>query len=284
MNKFILINKSKNMTSYDVIRELKKQFNIKKIGHCGTLDPLATGLLIVAVGKEALKAIRFVNSEEKEYIATLKLGSKTLTGDVSGEIIQTKKVIFPSVEAINLVLNSLKGDSKQIPPFYSAKKINGQKLYKHAYKSTFLKPKPQNITIKKITFLDYNQKQKIIKFKCLVSKGTYIRTLCEDIAEKLNNIGTMQNLQRISIGKFTLKKASSLEEIKNFSLIEIKDMINLPIIEIKKEEYNKVFCGKIIPRNEEGMFKILKNNKIFSVVKVKNQKLFVIRNFNYENI
>ena len=284
MNKFILINKSKNMTSYDVIRGLKKQFNTKKIGHCGTLDPLATGLLIVAVGKEALKAIRFVNNEEKGYIVTLKLGSKTLTGDVSGEIIQTKKVVFPSVEAINLVFSSLKGESKQIPPFFSAKKIKGQKLYKHAYKNTFIKPKPHNITIKKITFLDCDQKQKIIKFKCLVSKGTYIRTLCEDIAEKLNNIGTMQDLQRISVGKFTLEKASLLKEIKNFSLIEIKDMINLPIIEIKKEEYNKVFCGKTIPRNEEGMFKILKNNKIFSVVQVKNQKLFVIRNFNYENI
>ena len=284
MNKFILINKRQNMTSYDVIRNLKKQFNTPKIGHCGTLDPMATGLMLIAIGKEALKAVRFVNEEEKEYLTTLQLGSKTITGDITGNIIQTQKVVFPSEEEIVLVLKSFVGKMKQIPPFYSAKKVMGTRLYKMARKGKFTPSLKQEITIKNMILKTFCPQAKTITFKCLVSKGTYIRTLCEDIALKLNNVGTMIKLERTKIGKWSVKKASLLEKIKNFSFIKIKDMINLPIVELKKEEYVKISCGKKIPGKKNGIFKVIKDNKLCAVVKVENKLLSVIRNFDCENI
>ena len=284
MNKFILINKKQNMTSYDVIRSLKKQFNTSNIGHCGTLDPMATGLIIIAVGKQALKAIRFVNEEEKEYVATLRLGSKTITGDITGSIIQTQKVVFPSHKEITSTLKHFVGPSLQTPPFYSAKKVLGTRLYKMAYKGKFISGLKQKITINEMTLINFCARKKTITFKCHVSKGTYIRTLCEDVAVKLNNVATMIKLQRTKIGKWPLKMASPIKKIRNFSFIKIKDMINLPIVELKEEEYAKISCGQKIPGDKKGIFKVIKNDKLCAVVRVENKLLSVIRNFDCENI
>lgn len=211
MDGVIIINKQKNFTSHDVVNVIRKKLNIKKVGHTGTLDPNATGVLPILVGK-ATKISKYLIEHDKTYIATIKLGEKTDTGDSEGQVIEEKLVPTDlKKEDINNALQSFLGKQKQVPPIYSAIKINGKKLYEYAREGKEVKLEAREIEIYKIQLLEYKNSK--IKFEVECSKGTYIRTLCEDIAKKLGTVGYMEELQRTKVNNFKIGDSVLLDDI-----------------------------------------------------------------------
>ena len=214
MDGIIVINKPIGCTSYNIVYRVKKIFK-EKVGHTGTLDPLATGVLPILIGK-GTKLSSYLMEHDKEYIATLKLGKKTDTLDAEGEVIEEREVddnIF-NKDKIDEVLNKFIGKIEQIPPLYSAIKVNGKKLYEYARNGQNVEVKPRQVEIYKINLLNIDKEQKEIKFKVNCSKGTYIRTLCLDIAEKLGSIGYMSSLQRTRVGRFKIEDAITIDELE----------------------------------------------------------------------
>ena len=209
MDGIILINKPQGMTSHDVVNRVRRIMHTKKVGHCGTLDPMATGVLVVGINK-ATKAMQFLMSEEKEYRATLKLGSATDTYDSEGKALETKP--FTGYDHLDEVLSSFKGDSMQKPPMYSAIKINGKKLYEYAREGIEVEVPERPITIYKLDLVNAHDDEITIDVKC--SKGTYIRTLCHDIGEKLQVGGCMEELERTKVGRFLKEDAVTLDEVR----------------------------------------------------------------------
>ncbi len=211
MDGVIIINKQKNFTSHDVVNVIRKKLNTKKVGHTGTLDPNATGVLPILVGK-ATKISKYLIEHDKTYIATIKLGEKTDTGDSEGQVIEEKLVPTDlKEEDINNTLQSFLGKQKQVPPMYSAIKINGKKLYEYAREGKEVKLEAREVEIYKIQLLEYKNSK--IKFEVECSKGTYIRTLCEDIAKKLGTVGYMEELQRIKVNNFKIEDSVLLDDI-----------------------------------------------------------------------
>lgn len=196
MDGIIVVNKPSGCTSHDIVSKIRKSLKLKKVGHTGTLDPLATGVLPILLGN-ATKLSKYLINHDKEYVATIKLGVKTDTGDIEGSIIDEQKVPLFTEEQIIEALNSFVGKQKQMPPMYSAIKVNGKKLYEYARNGEKIEVATRNIEIYNISFLQYIDNK--IKFKVSCSKGTYIRSLCEDIAQKLNTVGTMENLERTQV-------------------------------------------------------------------------------------
>ena len=184
INGVIIVNKPKNFTSQDVVSKVKKILNEKKAGHTGTLDPMATGVLPILVGN-ATKLSKYLIEHNKTYVAKIKLGQKTDTGDVEGTVIEEKPVTDISLDKVEKVLNSFIGKQKQIPPIYSAIKINGKKLYEYARNGENVEIPEREIEIYSIKLLQLNEE---IEFEVSCSKGTYIRTLCEDIAKALGTV------------------------------------------------------------------------------------------------
>lgn len=224
MDGIFLIDKPSGMTSRDVVNKLMRKFNTKKVGHTGTLDPFARGLLIVCVNK-ATKIANYIESLNKEYIAELKLGVSTSTLDLEGQIIETKKVTMPlNFKLVEDVLKSFVGEIKQIPPMYSAIKIGGEELYKKARRGEVVERKSRNVKIEQIDLIKIDND--ILTFKVKCSKGTYIRSLGEDIAKKLNYPGHLIKLTRTKVGNFSLEEAKSLEEINENDAINIFDALN----------------------------------------------------------
>ncbi len=215
MNGIIIINKEKGYTSNDVVQIVKKIFK-EKVGHTGTLDPMATGVLPLLVGKGTLISKYLIN-HDKTYTATLKLGKKTDTGDITGTVIKEQKIDEKQQlqeNNIKKVLESFIGKQLQVPPMYSAIKVNGKKLYEYARKGQKVDIGPREITIYKMELIDIKKEQQEIIFKVSCSKGTYVRTLCEQIAERLGTIGTMSNLNREQVGDFEIKNAITINELK----------------------------------------------------------------------
>ena len=211
MNNIILVNKEKGDTSFDVCNKLRRVFNTTQIGHTGTLDPNATGLLMVMVGKTC-KVLPYIKHFKKTYVATMKLGIKTKTADIWGEIIDTKEYTMPNKEQVIEVLDSFKGNSKQIPPMTSAIKVNGKKLLELQRLNIEYTPEARDIFIYNIELIELNDE---IKFIVECSSGTYIRALVEDIATKLNTIGTMTSLVRTKIDDFDISESYTLEQLIN---------------------------------------------------------------------
>lgn len=267
MNGILLVNKPIDFTSRDVVNKLTKILKTKKVGHTGTLDPIATGVLVVCVGNTT-KLCELLTSEHKEYIATIKLGIKTDTLDTTGTIIE-KKDYNVTKEQIIEVLNSFLGDSIQTTPIYSAVKVNGKKLYEYAREGIEVELPKRNINISNIELLSYKDDE--IKFKTTVSKGTYIRALIDDICTKLNTVGTMSSLIRTKQGQFTLEQTFTLEDIENgkYELISIeKALSEIETITINEELYNKVKNGSIIPKTFNNDYaNLLYNNKIVAIYK-----------------
>mgnify|MGYP005771751447 CR=1 FL=1 len=227
-NGLLIVDKEKGMTSRDVVNEISKVLKTKKVGHTGTLDPLATGVLIVTIGK-ATKLGEIITSLEKSYQAEVVLGLKTDTLDITGNILKNVDTNY-SKEEINQVLQSFIGTYNQEVPIYSAVKINGRKLYEYARNNEKVDLPKRLVTIKKINLDEIRQEnnQTVFKFTCLVSKGTYIRSLISDIAAKLKTVGTMKNLRRIKQGKYTIYDTCKLEDIKNnnFNIISINEALS----------------------------------------------------------
>lgn len=242
MNGILLVNKPAGMTSHDVVHRVRKLCHTKKVGHCGTLDPDATGVLVLCVGK-ATKALQFLMSENKEYVATLSLGQATDTYDSSGKVIKEKE--FQGIEHLDEVIQSFIGQQLQMPPIYSAIKVKGKKLYEYARENKEVQIEPRPITIHQIEIL--KQYDHFIEMKVSCSKGTYIRSLCVDIAEKLGYPGHMSHLIRTKSGQFCLENCYSLEDIEkgNFHLLTLEEAFaSFEHYEIADE--NIVYHGKLI--------------------------------------
>ena len=215
MNGIILINKGKGCTSHDVVNKVKHIFN-EKVGHTGTLDPNATGLLPILIGKGTKLSYYLIN-HDKEYEVTLKLGERTDTADSEGKVIEKQGVNTEilSEEKISKVLYSFVGKQEQIPPMYSAIKINGKKLYEYARNNIEVDVKPREIEIYDIKLNKVDEEEKLICFTVHCSKGTYIRSLCEDIAQSVGTIGYMKELNRTKVGIFDVKDSTSIEELED---------------------------------------------------------------------
>lgn len=231
MDGIIVINKPKGYTSHDIVYKVKKLFN-QKVGHTGTLDPNATGVLPLLIGK-GTQISKYLINHNKTYEVELQLGIKTETADIEGKVIEEKEVDKKSLikENIEKVLKSFLGKQQQIPPIYSAIKVKGKKLYEYARKGEKVEILPRNIEIFDIELIHINKEKKQVKFLVSCSKGTYIRTLCEDIATKLNTVGFMLNLNRIKVGDFSIYNSVTLDELtKNF---ESKEWLDGKIITIE---------------------------------------------------
>lgn len=269
MNGVIILNKPANITSRDVINQLTKILNTKKIGHTGTLDPIATGVLVICIGKYT-KLCEVLTSTYKEYIATIKLGLKTDTLDITGNILNKEEI--PNLSEIQIinVLESFLGKSIQTTPIYSAVKINGKKLYEYAREGKEIELPKREIDIQKIELLSYKNNE--ITFKTTVSKGTYIRALIDDICTKLNVIGTMSSLIRTKQGNFSLENAYTLEEIakKNYHLLTLEEVLNdYEKINIDDNLFEKVKNGAIITRTfKEEKACLVYKNKIIAIYQV----------------
>ena len=210
MDGVVLVNKPIGITSFAAVKKVSKQLQAKKVGHCGTLDPFASGLLIVTINN-ATKIARFIESQNKEYIATLVLGVKTDSGDNTGKVIKRLKPPKFEVLQLNDVIKSFIGKQTQIPPMHSAIKVNGQKLYELARKGKTIDREPRPIEIYDIKLIKYRGNTLTFKVNC--TKGTYIRTLAEDLAKRLGCVGHLKNLERTAIGDFLLTDAKNIDKL-----------------------------------------------------------------------
>ncbi|MBN2850259.1 MAG: tRNA pseudouridine(55) synthase TruB [Erysipelotrichaceae bacterium] len=236
-----MINKPKGYTSFDVVNKLRRILGERRIGHTGTLDPQAEGVLVVLLGK-ATKAMPFLVSHRKEYVAKLKLGVKTDTGDVWGETIETMEMEMPDEERVDAVLRSFIGEYSQIPPMVSAIRVDGKRLYEYARQNKTIERKPREIQIHEIELINIEDE---IEFRVVCSSGTYIRTLCEDIAERFGGIGTMSKLTRTKVQEYTLESCQelstlTLETVRLQSLASV--LSHMPKIDIDDPTF--VYHGK----------------------------------------
>jgi tRNA pseudouridine synthase B len=249
MNGFILVNKKKDMTSRDVVNSLTKILNTKKIGHTGTLDPFAEGILLVAVNK-GLKVVKLLNYKDKEYITKVKLGIKTDTLDITGNILEEKKEEL-NKEELAPVLKSFIGDYSYEVPIYSAIKVNGKKLYEYAREGKKVELPIKNSYIYDIKLIDF--KDNSFTFSVKVSNGTYIRALVRDISKKLNKLMTLEELTRTKVDNLLIENSYTLEDIKNnnFKLLKINDLLNYKEVELSRDLEDKVLNGNKIKLDEK---------------------------------
>lgn len=273
MNGIIIIDKPPGLTSRDVVDRVGKIFNTKKVGHTGTLDPLATGVLVIAVNK-ATKLVDMLASTDKEYVAECIFGISTDTLDSEGNILSVEDAMISESDIID-TLNSFKGTYIQEVPIYSAVKVNGRKLYEYARENIDVKLPSREVNIYDIKLLEkptYKDNHTKIKFKVKVSKGTYIRSLIRDIAKKLNTVGIMTNLRRVSQGKFKIEDAINLDDLTTDKVIPIKNVLDIKCIELTDNIYKKVVNGAKI-KNIYNVSRILftKDNREIAIYKETEQ-------------
>ncbi len=272
MDGIIIINKEKNYTSNDVVSIVKK-ITKSKVGHTGTLDPNATGVLPLLIGN-ATKISKYLINHDKEYEVVLQLGIRTETADVEGKVIEEKEVTAEMLNKDNIEekLQQFIGKQEQIPPIYSAIKVNGKKLYEYARRGQEVELKPRQIEIYSIQLVGINEKEKQISFKVKCSKGTYIRSLCEDISKKLGTVGYMKELNRLQVGEFYIKDAVTISEMKEKieagnleSIITIEEIFkNNPQIQLEQEQIEPYINGvKINTEKTNGVYRIYKPNGTF---------------------
>lgn len=273
MNGIIIINKPLKFTSQDVVSKVKKILNEKKAGHTGTLDPMATGVLPVLLGNST-KLSKYLIEHDKTYIAKIELGKKTTTGDIEGEIIEEKAVNNFSKENIENVLKQFIGKQIQIPPIYSAIKINGKKLYEYARKGEEIEIPKREIEIFSIELLSYTNG---IEFKVNCSKGTYIRTLCEDIAEMLGTVGFMKELTRVRVDKFKIEDSYTFEDLQNnnFKVLSMEEVCkDYPKIILNSRKTELFLNGvKLTINSDDGVYNIYSENKYIGLGIIKNNLL-----------
>ena len=288
MDGIIIINKTKGCTSHDIVYKIKKMLN-KKVGHTGTLDPMAEGVLPILIGK-GTQLSKYLINHDKKYIVELQLGIKTDTADSEGKIIEEKTVNKTklSKENITNVLQTFIGKQEQIPPIYSAIKVNGKKLYEYARKGQEVELKPRQIEIYDIKLIDYSMDEKQIKFEVFCGKGTYIRSLCEDIATKFETFGYMKSLKRTQVGNFKIDNSITIEELKNLiennenddilknKIITVEEIFEkFQSINLDEKKLEMFLNGVMLTQNlDEGVYKIYnKNSEFIGTGTIKNKLL-----------
>ncbi len=272
MTGILIINKPSGFTSFDVVAKLRGICATKKIGHSGTLDPMATGVLPVFIG-EATKAVDMQQNHEKVYVATLKLGIKTNTGDITGEITQEEPVgTNINMQSIVNIIPQFTGETYQLPPMYSAVKINGVALYKLARKGQDIQREKRKVFIHSITCLQEIDAQ-TYKLKVHCSKGTYIRTLLEDMAMALGTVGTMSELVRVNAGVYSIENAYTLQQVQSSKDNGTLETLLIGIDTVF-EHLPEIFVGDIIYKrllNGAATYKFNKPNGTYRVyVNVQN--------------
>lgn len=280
MNGIIIINKPKGCTSHDIVYKAKRIFN-EKVGHTGTLDPNATGVLPLLIGK-GTEISKYLINHDKTYEAILQLGEKKDTADSEGKTIEEQNVTSEMLSEVNVkkVLKSFEGHQEQIPPMYSAIKVNGKKLYEYARKGQTVELKPRKIEIYKMELLNIDIQNKTIEFRVDCSKGTYIRTLCENIAERIGTVGYMKELKRTRVGEFKIEDAITIQELED-SKNKLEKFITLEkFFENSKnilldDRKIKLFLNgvKLTCNYENGIYKIYHNDKLIGTGIVENNLL-----------
>lgn len=269
MDGIIIVNKPKACTSHDVVYKIRK-ITGEKVGHAGTLDPLATGVLPILVGKGTLCS-KYLMNHDKSYIVTLQLGKKMDTGDAEGNIIQEEKVNIPwkDKQALEKVFQSFVGKQEQVPPMYSAIKVKGKKLYEYARKGEQVEVPVRQIEIYQIKILQIEELKKQIVFQVFCSKGTYIRSLCEDIAEKLGTVGYMQELQRIQVGDFRIEQSVTIEQLEkdNIPYLSVEKLFeDKEAVSLEKRRLHLFLNGvKLEIRKPDGVYRIYCEQKFIGL-------------------
>ena len=286
MQGIIIINKPQGFTSQDVVSKTKKILNVKKAGHTGTLDPLATGVLPVLLGNYT-KLAKYLIEHDKTYIAKIKLGEKRVTGDQEGEVIGTKTVNeeMLSKENVENTLKSFLGKQMQTPPIYSAIKVDGKKLYEYARQGIDVKIEPREIEVYKLDLLNIDLNEKEIEISVNCSKGTYIRVLCEDIAKKLDTVGYVSYLNRIIVDKFKIESAIDFdtldankdnEEFLKNNIITMEEVFkDFPKLNLNSRKLELFLNGVMLTfKNEDGIYNIYdENNNYIGTGTIKNTLL-----------
>lgn len=281
---FLNIYKPKGLTSHDVVARLRKITKVRQIGHTGTLDPFATGVLPICIGK-ATRLIEYLE-DDKEYLATVQFGKNTATYDLEGEITATfdKKV---TEEDVKNALKDFEGEISQIPPIYSAIKVNGKKLYDYARQGQDIEIKPRKVTISKIELKEFDKTSQSAKITVACSKGTYIRSIAYDLGAKLGCGGYLTALERTKAGKFQVNTAIKLEDLTEVSqivenLINPLDMLNIPIHNLSENERERVSHGMSICNSDfpDSDIVILSyGGRIYAIGKVEQNKILVKKVF-----
>ena len=281
---FLNIYKPKGLTSHDVVARLRKITKVRQIGHTGTLDPFATGVLPICIGK-ATRLIEYLD-DDKEYLATVQFGKNTATYDLEGEITATfdKKV---TEEDVKNALKDFEGEISQIPPIYSAIKVNGKKLYDYARQGQDIEIKPRKVTISKIELKEFDKTSQSAKITVACSKGTYIRYIAYDLGAKLGCGGYLTALERTQAGKFQVNTAIKLEDLTEVSqivenLINPLDMLNIPIHNLSENERERVSHGMSICNSDfpDSDIVILSyGGRIYAIGKVEQNKILVKKVF-----
>lgn len=279
MNGILVVDKPKGYTSRDVVNSIERLANTKKVGHGGTLDPIATGVLVVAIGN-GLKVLEFLSDKDKEYIATVKMGIETNTLDITGEVTKVKEFFFVDAVKLDEVLKGFIGKYNQEVPLYSSVKVGGQRLYKYAREGLKVVLPKREVNIYELELLSKNGDEFVIRAK--VSKGTYIRSLIRDIGEKIEIPCTMKELRRTRQGEFTIDDAVSMEELENGNIkpvpIEkaLKGILFVPAnSELEKKILNGAILDNVYAETMVG-FKNM-NNEVIAIYKVYDKDITKIK-------
>lgn len=273
MNGILVVNKEKGYTSRDVVNIVSKVLNTKKVGHTGTLDPIAEGVLVLTIGK-CTKLCDYLTSNYKEYIAEFELGYETDTLDNTGKVLKTIEKQVSEEDIVNVV-NSFVGIYNQEVPKYSAVKINGKKLYEYARNEEEISLPSRLVDIKNIEVIDVG---KVIKIKCMVSKGTYIRSLIRDIGVKLGTYATMTSLLRTKQGMFDIENSYKLDDIKNgtYKLITVEEIFKeYPKVYLDENSHKKVSNGCVLDNKYDSAYILFYyRDSLVSIYKsVENKKI-----------
>ena len=273
MNGFFLLKKEQGYSSNSVVQEIKKKIKVKKVGHLGTLDPMATGLLVLAVNR-ATKFSNYFLESDKSYDVEVELGCSTDTDDSTGNIIYQSNII-PDKASVKKELFLFKGESFQIPPFFSALKHKGKPLYKYARQGEYISKPPRKIFVKQIS--NFNFQNNICSFRIDCTKGTYIRSIARDLGERLGCGAHMKKLIRVSQGIFSLSDATNSKDLKKENIIKIEDAFpNFSIINLSNDNLKKFINGLEINdiEEKEGLYRVFDlNNDFIGIGEIKDNAL-----------
>ena len=269
MNGILVVDKPKGYTSRDVVNIVSKKLGIKKIGHTGTLDPIATGVLVLCIGK-CSKLSELLVSTKKEYVAKVRLGIETDTLDITGKVVKKQDNVNVNKQDILNVLDTFRGNIMQEVPKYSAVSVSGKRLYEYARNNLEVELPKREVTIYDIELLD-NVCNNEFSFSCTVSKGTYIRSLIRDIGYSLNTYATMVELRRVKQGSFSIDEAYTLEDIEkdNYKLLSPVEVLDMPKVIVNKDMEFKIKNGQVLKKFFSGEMAMIlnQNNELLAIYK-----------------